>query len=72
MGSKTVETINRPVPIPIDIFEKTFKNLDFVNPNIFKIIGMKNANDRKNILRRVDNLRLKNNKTIKIVNPIVG
>jgi len=72
MGSKTVETINRPVPIPIDIFEKTFKNLYVVNPNIFKIIGMKNANDRKNILRRVDNLRLKNNKTIKIVNPIVG
>ena len=72
IGSRIVETIIKPVPIPIDILGKIFNNLDFVLLSMFKTMGMKNANDKKKKIKRVVNVRLKNNKTNKIVKPIVG
>ena len=53
IGIKSVETIIKPVPIPIDIFEKIFKNWYFVSPTMFKMIGMKNIKDVKNIIKRL-------------------
>ncbi|MHA2087516.1 MAG: hypothetical protein ACW972_04525 [Promethearchaeota archaeon] len=72
IGRRIVETINKPVPIPIDIFENIFKNLDFAIPKIFKTIGTKNAKDKKNKVKRVIIVRFKNNKANMIVTAIVG
>ena len=67
-----VETIKKPVPMPIDIFEKIFKNLNLVKPLILRIIGVKKAKERKNSPARVTKLRFKNNKINKIVTPTTG
>ncbi|HEC39430.1 MAG TPA: hypothetical protein ENI29_14415 [bacterium] len=71
-GRKSVETIKKPVPIPIDIFEKIFKNLYLVKPLIFKIIGVKKAKERKNSTARVTKLRFKNIEIDNIVTPTTG
>jgi NDP-sugar pyrophosphorylase family protein len=72
MGKKIVEIISKPVPIPIEIFERIFRNLYLVHPKIFKTIAMKNANERKNITKRLIKVRLINAKINKIVIPTVG
>ena len=72
IGSKRVETIIKPVPIPIEIFEKIFKKGYFVSPTMFKMIGMKNIKDVKNIIKRFNICRLKNKRMTIIVNTTVG
>lgn len=72
IGRQTVETINKPVPIPIEIFVRIFSNLYLVNPKMFKTMGIKNTKERKNITKRLINIRLKNVKTNRIVATTVG
>ena len=48
IGRKRIEIKYSPTPIPVDILEKTFKNLYFVRPNIFNIIGEKKMKEIKN------------------------
>ena len=72
MGRKTVEIINNPAPIPIEIFVRIFRNLYLVNPKMFKTIGIKNTKERKNKAKRLFNVKLKNVKMNRIVTPTVG
>ena len=72
MGSNTVETINIPAPIPIEILVSIFNNLCLVNPKMFKTMGIKNTKERINITERLVNVRLKNVKMNRIDNPTVG
>ena len=72
MGRKTVEIINNPAPIPIEIFVRILRTLYLVNPKIFKTIAIKNTKERKNITKRLIKVRLMNAKMNSIVIPIVG
>lgn len=72
IGRKSVEIINKPAPIPIEVFVRIFRNLYLVNPKMFKTIGIKNANERKNIIKRLVNVSLMNVIMNRIVTPTVG
>ena len=72
MGRRTVDTINNPVPIPIETFVRIFSNLYLVNPKMFKTMGIKNTKEIKNIKKRLINVRLKNVKMNRIVTTTVG
>jgi hypothetical protein len=72
IGRRIIEITNSPAPIPIEIFVKILSILYLVNPKMFKMIGIKNPNERKNIIKRFINVRLMNADMNSIVIATVG
>ena len=44
-GKNITETTYNPIPMPLEAFEKIFKNLYLVKPTILRIIGAKKTKD---------------------------